>query len=70
MSASAPRLSSAGRTLRAASTDGALPQDFQSDGRSVGESLTVITLIAADKTGRVCRGVKLDPLYVDDRAAL
>jgi DNA modification methylase len=23
------------------------------------------TLIAADKTGRVCRGVELDPLYVD-----
>ena len=22
-------------------------------------------LIAADKTGRVCRGVELDPLYVD-----
>jgi hypothetical protein len=23
------------------------------------------TLIAADRTGRVCRGVELDPLYVD-----
>jgi DNA modification methylase len=23
------------------------------------------TISAADKTGRVCRGVKLDPLYVD-----
>jgi DNA modification methylase len=23
------------------------------------------TLIAADKTGRVCRGVELDPLYLD-----
>jgi hypothetical protein len=23
------------------------------------------TLIAADKTGRICRGVELDPLYVD-----
>jgi hypothetical protein len=23
------------------------------------------TLIAADKTGRVCRGVELDPLYID-----
>ena len=23
------------------------------------------TLIAAEKTGRVCRGVELDPLYVD-----
>jgi DNA modification methylase len=23
------------------------------------------TLLAADKTGRVCRGVELDPLYVD-----
>jgi DNA modification methylase len=23
------------------------------------------TLIAADKTGRACRGVELDPLYVD-----
>ena len=23
------------------------------------------TLIAADKAGRVCRGVELDPLYVD-----
>jgi hypothetical protein len=23
------------------------------------------TLIAADKTGRVCRGVEIDPLYVD-----
>ena len=23
------------------------------------------TLIAADKTGRLCRGVELDPLYVD-----
>ena len=23
------------------------------------------TLIAADKTGRVCRSVELDPLYVD-----
>ena len=23
------------------------------------------TLIAVDKTGRVCRGVELDPLYVD-----
>jgi hypothetical protein len=23
------------------------------------------TLIAADKTGRVCRGVEFDPLYVD-----
>ena len=23
------------------------------------------TLIAADKTGRVCRGIELDPLYVD-----
>ena len=23
------------------------------------------TLIAADNTGRVCRGVELDPLYVD-----
>ena len=23
------------------------------------------TLIAADATGRVCRGVELDPLYVD-----
>ena len=23
------------------------------------------TLVAADKTGRVCRGVELDPLYVD-----
>jgi DNA modification methylase len=23
------------------------------------------TLIATDKTGRVCRGVELDPLYVD-----
>jgi DNA modification methylase len=23
------------------------------------------TLIAADSTGRVCRGVELDPLYVD-----
>ena len=23
------------------------------------------TLIAADKRGRVCRGVELDPLYVD-----
>jgi DNA modification methylase len=23
------------------------------------------TLIAADKTARVCRGVELDPLYVD-----
>jgi DNA modification methylase len=23
------------------------------------------TLIAADKTGRTCRGVELDPLYVD-----
>ena len=23
------------------------------------------TLIAADKTSRVCRGVELDPLYVD-----
>ncbi len=22
-------------------------------------------IIAADKTGRVCRGVELDPLYVD-----
>ena len=23
------------------------------------------TLVAADKAGRVCRGVELDPLYVD-----
>jgi DNA modification methylase len=23
------------------------------------------TLIAADKTGRMCRGIELDPLYVD-----
>jgi DNA modification methylase len=23
------------------------------------------TLIAADKTGRICRGVELDPLYVE-----
>jgi DNA modification methylase len=23
------------------------------------------TLIAAEKTGRVCRGVEIDPLYVD-----
>ena len=23
------------------------------------------TLIAAEKTGRVCRGIELDPLYVD-----
>jgi DNA modification methylase len=23
------------------------------------------TLIAADKSGRLCRGVELDPLYVD-----
>ena len=23
------------------------------------------TLIAAEKTGRICRGVELDPLYVD-----
>lgn len=23
------------------------------------------TLIAADRTGRVCRGVEVDPLYVD-----
>jgi hypothetical protein len=23
------------------------------------------TLIAADRTGRVCRGVEIDPLYVD-----
>jgi hypothetical protein len=23
------------------------------------------TLIAVDKTGRICRGVELDPLYVD-----
>jgi DNA modification methylase len=23
------------------------------------------TLIAADKTGRICRGIELDPLYVD-----
>ena len=23
------------------------------------------TLIAANKTGRVCRGIELDPLYVD-----
>jgi DNA modification methylase len=23
------------------------------------------TLIAADKTGRVCRGIELDPLYVE-----
>jgi DNA modification methylase len=23
------------------------------------------TLVAADKTGRVCRGVEFDPLYVD-----
>ena len=23
------------------------------------------TLIAADKTGRVCRGIELDPLYID-----
>ena len=23
------------------------------------------TLIAAEKTGRVCRGIKLDPLYID-----
>jgi DNA modification methylase len=23
------------------------------------------TLVAADRTGRVCRGVELDPLYVD-----
>jgi DNA modification methylase len=23
------------------------------------------TLIAADKTGRVCRGVELDPFYID-----
>ena len=23
------------------------------------------TLVAADKTGRVCRGVELDPLYLD-----
>jgi DNA modification methylase len=25
----------------------------------------VKALIATDKTGRVCRGVELDPLYVD-----
>jgi hypothetical protein len=29
------------------------------------------TLVAADRTGRVCRGVEFDPLYVDViRAAL
>ncbi len=32
---------------------------------STRHSAPTSTLIAADKTGRICRGVELDPLYVE-----
>ncbi len=32
---------------------------------STRHSAPTLTLITADKTGRICRGVELDPLYVE-----